>query len=322
MSEYLSNPEVQRQPKTFEKINNGVYALSREVDPDVTLVFFHGLSQRGTNPEHAFWRTWKRREHEDCWPESLLPKLLKVEGRGYKASVLSVSYESRPDPGKDGKGTEASDEYRIVENLVNDLIFDEDADVGQKGVPVILVGHDLGGILIKRFVLMVEDKAYTASEEKVRRKLKNFLENLSSVFFYSTPHYGAEAFEQLAAKLKKSDANQTLRLMTILHKETARINDDFGKYRRAEQGSKKSKFTTYGIHAGRATTLEGGLSIPIVPEGSARSDVDHFYSVRADHFGICQVDDFSTTHLRTLIGAIRDAASNNINLKPGASSHC
>ncbi|KAL2629384.1 hypothetical protein R1flu_014070 [Riccia fluitans] len=279
------NLEVQRQPKTFERINDGVYALKREVDPDVTLVFFHGLSQRGTNPEQAFWRTWKRRDHEDCWPESLLPELLKKEGRGYKASVLSVSYENRPDPGKDGKGTQASDEYLIVENLVNDLILNEDADVGQKGVPVILVGHDLGGILVKSFVLMVERKAHSESEEKVTRKLKNFLENLSSVFFYSTPHHGAKAFEQLAAKLKKSDANQMLRLMTILHKETARINEDFGTYRRGEQGLKK--FTTYGIHAACAT-LEGELSIQIVAEASARNDIDDFYSGRADHFGICQ----------------------------------
>ncbi|KAL2653368.1 hypothetical protein R1flu_021496 [Riccia fluitans] len=138
-----------------------VYELLPEANPDVELVFFHGLQMEGSTPEDSFWRTWKMRGSEECWPEKLLPELLTGTrfNKQYqlKAKVLSISYEGRPKLKVDEEDMDRGEDVLIVEALMKDLILNEDVKVGQtKGVPVILVGHDLGGILIKRLVMMLE----------------------------------------------------------------------------------------------------------------------------------------------------------------------
>ncbi|KAL3689078.1 hypothetical protein R1sor_015387 [Riccia sorocarpa] len=282
------NEDIERQATKFKRVNDQVYELLREENPDLEVVFVHGLHQQDMNTKHAFWRTWKMRASEECWPESLLPKLLQdtstwpwcwnVTDREYKPRVLSVSYENKADLSPEGAGTETSDPYLIIENLIHDLIID--AGVGQNGVPVFFVGHDLGGILIKQFVLKVEVEAATADSTEKRAKLTNFLDNLKSVFFFCTPHYGARAFDDLVAKLQSKDVNQMLCLMTELYKETARINMEFGNVRR-------TRFSTHVFHAA-FETHEGGFHAQVVPEGTARADADSFYTVGANHFTACQ----------------------------------
>ncbi|KAL3689076.1 hypothetical protein R1sor_015385 [Riccia sorocarpa] len=298
--------KIEEQAKKFAKrrLNDHVYQLLPENNPDLEVVFVHGLLRQGMNRRDAVWRTWKMSgDSDDCWPEILLPQLLQKptwDGNvtQYKPRVLSVAYENNPDLGPDGTGNVASDPYLIIENLIHDLIID--AGVGQKGVPVFFVGHDLGGILIKQFVLKVEDEAAKADTDVKKRKFNNFLENLKSVFFFCTPHYGAEAFDDLAARLDPKDANQMLCLMTMLYNKTSRINMEFQDYRRGGPESRLSRFSTHVFYAAHETH-EGGFHALVVPEGSGRSDADTFFSVRANHFTACQPKDLSSSQVK-LIG--------------------
>ncbi|KAL3689075.1 hypothetical protein R1sor_015384 [Riccia sorocarpa] len=307
----MSPPEtdaIEEQAKKFKelRINDHVYELLKESNPDLEVVFVHGLLRQGMNRRDAVWRTWKMRDSQVCWPEILLPELLQIRTSQwdgnvnvtqYKPRVLSVAYENKPDLGPDGTGNGASDPYRIIENLIQDLIID--AGVGQRGVPVFFVGHDLGGILIKQFVLKVEDEAANADTEAKKAKLNNFLDNLKSVFFFCTPHYGAEAFDNLVARLNRTDANQMLCLMQMLYNKTSRINMEFQTYRGGGPESRRSRFSTHVFYATHETH-EGGFDALVVPEGSARSDADTFYAVNANHFTACQPETSASSQVRAI----------------------
>ncbi|KAL3689079.1 hypothetical protein R1sor_015388 [Riccia sorocarpa] len=299
--------EMAIQAAKFEnrRLTDYVYELLPEANPDVEIVFFHGLQMEGSPPEYSHWRTWKMRKSNDCWPETLLPRMLNGERdgnhSGIKPRVLSVSYEARPDPGKYGDGTGSSDDYRISECLVNDIGL----HVGQRNeVPVFLVGHDLGGILIKRLVMMLEVEGATNPDEEKRIKILKFLGNLKCVFFFATPHSGSRAIEAMAAKINENEANQMLRFMKVLDKRTSRTNEEFRKFR--ERTDKKSGFTSHAVHAAHKTNEGGFQNVLVVPEGSARCDVDSFYSVRANHFSVCQPKDESSSSVKLLCNRIKE----------------
>ncbi|KAL2631177.1 hypothetical protein R1flu_015863 [Riccia fluitans] len=287
-----------------------VYELLPEANPDVELVFFHGLQMEGSAPEDSFWRTWKMKGSEECWPEKLLPELLTGTrfNKQYqlKAKVLSISYEGRPKLKEDEEDMDRGDDVLIVEALMKDLILNEDVKVGQtKGVPVILVGHDLGGILIKRLVMMLEIEVGGTTDETRKVKIRMFLENLKSVFFYATPHSGSPAIEKMASKIDESEANEMLQLMKVLNTETSRINAAFQQYRRGETKSKVSRFTSHALHAIYETNEGGFRNVLVVPEGSSRCDVDSFYSVSANHFSVCQAEGTYSSTVRLLSERIK-----------------
>ncbi|KAL3689054.1 hypothetical protein R1sor_015363 [Riccia sorocarpa] len=310
----VSNSEIAAQQAKFQSRKKGdadfitAYELLPEPNPDVELVFFHGLQVDDSIRQYAFWRTWKMKNSEDCWPETLLPEMLTDRSKPpIKARVLSISYEGRMKlMENEDDGDRVDDDVLIAQDLINRLILDSDLKVGQtKGVPVFLVGHDLGGILIKRFVMTLEAQMIGTIVEEEKRKIRSFLENLKSVFFYATPHSGSPAIEKMASQIDEEEANDMLQLMKVLSTETSRINAKFQQYRRGDTHSKVSRFTSHALHAAYETN-EGGFSHSVVvPEGSARCDVDSFYSVSANHFGVCQAEGTFSTTVRLLSDRIK-----------------
>ncbi|KAL2631080.1 hypothetical protein R1flu_015766 [Riccia fluitans] len=302
------------------KLQDRVYQLFpdpnlKEAAPsaDVEIVLFHGLHMPDSDPEQLFWKTWTMRKDSDkVWPEVLLPNALQKDGKQISPRVLSVKYESRADLGD--VGTDAGEKKLIVESLVTDLIH-LDGPIGQKeGVPVILIGHDLGGLLIKSFVMEVEVTEATEKDDEKRKRLGNFLRNLKAVFFYATPHSGAKYYQELADSIL-SDQHPMLRFMRVLNKETARINSDFQTYRQGKAEFKASRFTSNVIHALYKTpvTVNGNKrSEQIVKEASARRDNDIFYSVSGNHFDVCRPKDEKDSAFKILVREIRQACSNSV----------
>ncbi|KAG6545401.1 hypothetical protein Mapa_013000 [Marchantia paleacea] len=228
------------------------------------------------------------RHTEEFWPGKLLRQLLP----GLIFRILCVSYPA--DASLAEHGPEESDEYLISENLITNLIHK--ARVGQRAnVPVVLVGHDLGGILIKHFVLSVENASANCPDEDKRAGLKSFLENLDAVFFFATPHSGANAFQMLASEILEGEQHQMLRFMRVLNSAQSRINSRFAEQR----SNSRFKFSTHAIHPTHETN-QGRYKGLIVPEGAARHDVDSFYSSSADHFQVCQPEDDSSSSVRIL----------------------
>ncbi|KAL3688969.1 hypothetical protein R1sor_015278 [Riccia sorocarpa] len=335
-------PGLRSPPTGFLKWlrqNQHVYQLCPDAPPaDVDIILFHGFQMPGTEAPDAYWRTWKMRESEDCWLETLLPELL-VDFTGYDQDcpkapttrVLSISYESRLDlEKKDKKAAPDSnvqdggvhDGYKLAENLIRNLIFDDGVNAGQNR-PVFLLGHDLGGILIKLFVIAVE-QTHAIQDEGVRKeKLHNFLRNLKAVHFFATPHSGAPVLQAVADSIKSTPGtleHEMLHYLKVLNKHTARINHAFDSLRRSENDSRISDFTTCAVIATNPTNLgEFGKSVLVVEEGAERVSIDSFYSYgKTNHFTVCQPEGKHSSPVRTLAQEIIKTMEERHKLQPAA----
>ncbi|BBN08032.1 hypothetical protein Mp_4g08290 [Marchantia polymorpha subsp. ruderalis] len=252
------------QTKKFKRLGEYVYELQHEEDPEAVIVFFHGLLIQETDTGHAFWSTWtKRNKPLECWPVTMLPEFLESRTkrekgeesppRPFRIRVLAVSYEGRTSVHPD-IGTAGTDKYLLAESLISELILSpQDLIRGSKAVedndvPVFLVGHDLGGLIIKNFVMEVERTIPKKNEDADGEKLQNFLSNLKAVFFYATPHSGSQAIEYLAKQIPEDSRNQMLTLMSVLGTDMARINSVFSTYRSGiGDNLNHQRFKTYGI---------------------------------------------------------------------------
>jgi hypothetical protein len=88
----------------------------------------------------------------------------------------------------------------IAENLLSDLLL---ANIGQvPNCPVVLVGHCIGGLVIKELCLKAHEELHLAKTSRTK-KLGTCLDNIGGIFLYSTPHHGIREIDR-ASYLRKS----------------------------------------------------------------------------------------------------------------------
>lgn len=201
------------------QLNNHVWQLACPEEYDVEIIFFHGL-QMG-DFEDAFWKTWRARDDENVvWPRDWLCKRLP------KARILSVSYNSSAT-----KRRGQADIQGLGDNLCSDIIGDSTSNIGQKdNCPVFLVGHSLGGIVIKQFISRSVNQVslYNSDTHDYQiQRFNKFLRNWKGVFYYATPHRGSRIAD-LAAELPQT--SPILRLLKVLDTEKQIINEEFAKH--------------------------------------------------------------------------------------------
>ena len=155
---YINSPEDPNQPRD-----------------QMDIVFFHGLQPFCY--KDAYKTTWISPTNNELWPGMWLAQHFP------RARVLSVSYNSLAIYSREDLDDTAT-------HLAQQLIVG--AQVGGDGRPTVLVGHSLGGIVIKKIC----EEARRRSDEEI---FGTFLRSLRGVFFYATPHGGAP----LAAKVKQ-----------------------------------------------------------------------------------------------------------------------
>lgn len=160
------------------------------------VLFFHGLSSDDLSSAHFL--TWKTEDDSCIWPQTWLPE--KFPG----AHILTVSY---------GELARIVDMYVTGENLISDLMQE---DIGQE-CPVILVGHCIGGLVIKEICCHAHWKLHSNKpSERQKRQLETFLKNVRGILYYSTPHHGssviAKAIDAPLFKYFKSLYNEAERL--------------------------------------------------------------------------------------------------------------
>jgi triacylglycerol esterase/lipase EstA (alpha/beta hydrolase family) len=182
------------------------------------IVFFHGV-QYSRDLDDAVWKAWRVcGTTNEIWPKKWLSARLPT------ARILSVSYNT---------SAKQSDLelswYLLGENLVADIIL-SDLSIGQEGRPVFLVGHSLGGIIIKLLIVtaMKMRSLSTARSPDNFNKLNSFLAGFRGVFYYSTPHHGSR-LKQFLAPFPDSPI---VRLLKTINAQTARINNEFANHRR------------------------------------------------------------------------------------------
>ncbi|CAM6123361.1 unnamed protein product [Calypogeia fissa] len=251
--------------KSKGQINDQVYefASPAEGSPSIELVFFHGLQRKTSHdPQEADVDTWRSKDGNELWLYWIVEKLPN-------ARILCISYGAHAEKTEKEKHL---DMYNLTENLLSDLT---QAEVGQNKCPVVLVGHSIGGLVMKELCLSATGMVARKSEI-LTKPVQNFLDNLNGLFFYSTPHLGTRLAE------KTNLINGCLfEDLEPLNEEAARKREEFCELR------VKKSWKTYGIVESKATAV-GKFKVIVVSEASARCDVDELYTVPANHFDICR----------------------------------
>lgn len=211
------------------QVNSSVWELyAPRGMPEMVIIFFHGL-QLGEF-EDAFWKTWLAINPQDgVWPREWLSKCIP------NARILSVTYNSCATM-SDGQ----PDMYSLGENFVNDII-----NLGQD-CPVFLVGHSLGGLVLKQFILSAI-RIRNGNNTRLEERITKFLKNWKGVYYYATPHGGAE-IANLASRLP--NMSPILELLKTLSRDTRRINEEF-----REQRARLNK-TAFSVGEGLATSFK------------------------------------------------------------------
>lgn len=189
--------------------------------PAVEIIFFRGL-QSEVDYTDAFWRAWLSRDGSVVWPKDWLGQKFP------NARVLAISYDSCAN-----LATEHQDTYSFGETLVDDVILDPASNVGQD-CPLLLVGHSVGGIAMKQFILSAQRRRELMARNKLGfndelRRLDQFTTNLRSLFYYGTPNGGSlKPLEDFVAKCPGNSP-----IWNVLRKFTtsaASLNEEFRGY--------------------------------------------------------------------------------------------
>jgi hypothetical protein len=116
------------------------------------------------------------------------------------------------------------DMFTICENLWQDIIPFYKADI-----PVFLVGHGVGGLVIKGLVVKMEDERKNSlRSDEDQRKLDTFLKNVKDILYYSTPFLGSDLANYLHIPQSTSSL---LDDTTVLNKQMCRINETFSRWK-------------------------------------------------------------------------------------------
>jgi len=129
------------------------------------VIFIHGL---GGSPT----KTWQSSIDPDiCWPQWLAED---IEG----LAVLSVGYEAAVSRWK-GSAMHLPDR---AANVIERILLEPSLNTGE----IILIGHSLGGLVIKQMLRTAESLAHQ------RKDVAGFMNRVRRIAFLATPHAGAD----------------------------------------------------------------------------------------------------------------------------------
>ncbi|KAL2602952.1 hypothetical protein R1flu_017218 [Riccia fluitans] len=268
------------------KVSDSIFLLHEPEDPHtakIDLFFFHGCQLDGAYDEDSYISTWKSlNPPEEIWPQCWIPKDYPL------ARIITVSYDGSLST-SDTKGR--MDPYLIAENLVQEIIyFRNDADYDQgSDRPMVLVGHGLGGLIIKQLCAFAEERR--RNPEEGLRMIK-FLHSIRGIFFYSTPHHGIPQSPKVQ-QLSLQEAQLT-RLIDIEKADACRLERSFDQLKRQES----NQWTTYAL----------GVTLG-VPEGSSRGSYVNYMTVESDQHSACRPADRKCRKYQHLIRLIKEVDS-------------
>ncbi len=106
------------------------------------------------------------------------------------------------------------------------LLLALQAEVGQNR-PVVLVGHSLGGLVLKKLAVEAMKQA-TMERSDFSPCCKAFCNNLAGTFFFATPHGGSEwGGRERAVLTPIGQAGPVLDYLTVFSEQGAKLNCEF-----------------------------------------------------------------------------------------------
>ncbi|KAL3678746.1 hypothetical protein R1sor_021702 [Riccia sorocarpa] len=277
------------------KLSDEVYEIYAPLNdyPRLEVVFVHGVPEDESDPK-AYLTMWSKRNKEtDCWLNTWLTSETEDLRLG---RVLTVSYDCGVEKKADNGNM---DTFQVAENLTQSLI--KWTRVGQQSCPVILVGHGLGGLVIKE--LCCEASRNVGAQNHHAVECRQFLKNVKGIFYYSTPHLGWS--QSFSSEVQSGDMMECLQ---ILNKYASRVNFQFEQLRRIY------RWKTRGVGESNPTKIfllrdsDSAMKKLIVEEASARAGCLDGFSVVADtdHFTICRPESTVSDSFLHLVTFIED----------------
>ena len=272
-SSAFSLPARSNDSESAEEVRGsfGLNLLYTPSEPLIDFIFVHGL--RGGSR-----KTWSKTGDEShFWPKVWLPR----EPHFKNARIHSFGYNSDWAERKGSKITIHDFGQALLSEIQNILCPDRDAS----STPIVLIGHSMGGIVIKKVLLLArQDPLY-----------HHLAARIHSMFFLATPHRGADSAQLLSNLLRMTVSHGYKAYVENLMPNSDAIQVINDGFRHVYQGVQLWSFFE---------TLKTGLGL-IVEKDSAVLDLpgERVQLLNADHRNVCKFDDPSDSNYCSLKNA-------------------
>ena len=258
----------------------GLNLLHNPPEPLVDLIFVHGLGG-------GSFKTWsKARDPMKYWPKEWLP----IDTAFENARIHSFGYNSKWSSSR----SEALNIHDFGKALINDL-YDSPYMENDLSKPVILIGHSMGGLVIKKaYLLACQDSAY-----------RLFSRRIQGMLFLATPHRGAQSAETLDTILRASFCISPKQYVKELQSDSTSIqaiNDEFRHF--AGRLLLRSFYETLKLPMGPIHQIIVSRDSAVLGYSNERSAL-----LNADHRSICKFESLSDPNYITVRNALHSMIS-------------
>lgn len=230
------------------------------------IIFFHGLNGHGS-------QTWMSDPSNE---NTLWPKWLADD---FDCSVFLVAYDAALSGWVDQAMPIPDQADSVLEMLATEPLL--------KNRPLVLVGHSMGGLVIKTAI-------HNGLTKGVERHV-NIIKQVRGVVFVGTPHKGSELATLVTKASVLFRTNTQVKNMQNHDAHLRTLNQQFLEYYRSPPSGKVSVLTfaeTRGVLLGKTLFgLRGGKSLMIVDPDSAEPHVSGEIAIRLPegHISMCKL---------------------------------
>ncbi|KAF1332906.1 hypothetical protein FI667_g3209, partial [Globisporangium splendens] len=266
--------------------------------PSIDIVFVHGL--RG----HPFgtWRTDMGNSLDgknEIWPDVLLAK--DLEQRHVNARLITLGYEagmvswSSPWP-----TLTLQERGSVMLDALRAANIGESKRPDRRANPIVFVTHSMGGILVKKMLLLAKEQA---QQQSLASKMvdDNLAASTKGVVFLAVPHFGSD--------LAKGVRSESVRKLIQAHPAIQDLCADYdGRLEALNDAFRGLGIDCMSIGEAKPAPLGFGISAIVVKPESADPRFGSFHILAdSDHMTICKAKRADEPHYQAILHYILES---------------